>query len=1175
MKCPECGFENLAGMKFCGECGTGLQAAGPSLEPQPEQNKTHLIAEPERKRITALFSDLTGYTAMTERLDPEQVKEIAGRIFIKIKRIVAKYEGFIERVMGDGVLIFFGVPRSHEDDPTRAIQAAMEIHDSVKALSPHYEALVGAPLSMHSGINTGLVVTADVDPEKGTHGVAGDAVNVASRLCGLASPGEILVGGETAKRAKYRFMFHELGPKRLKGKVALVNVFKLISVRASAPGIGADRHISSEMVGRDSELERLELQVMNVVKGEGSVVNVVGEAGIGKSRLIAELRKGELMRNVTVLDGRAISIGKHLSFHPIIDLLKQWARIVESDSENTGFDKLEHAIRAIHPAETDEILPFLATLMGMKLKGKHAERFKDIAGESLEKLIFKNVRELIIKGSQLSPTVFVMEDLHWADASSLGLLESLYPLAEKQRLLFINVFRPGYCQSEDRTPQKIRGLLPNQLVEIVIQPLDKETSEALIGNMLDIKGLPYSLSLQISERAGGNPFFIEEVVRSLIDEGAIVRKNGSFEITEKIYSVVIPPTINDVLMARIDRLEERTRQLVKIASVIGRSFFDRILKDVATSIEDIDIRLKYLKDLQLIQDHTRIEELEYIFKHALAQEVAYESTLLQQRKTLHLKVAQSIERRFQERLYEFYGMLAYHYSKAEEPDKAEEWMTRAGEEAMRSSASSEALYYYKEALRLYLDKYGDSADPKKLAVFEKNIAMAYFNNAQHVDAAHYFDKVFLRWGRRPSTSKLSIIAKFAYDILIILCRLYLPWTSSKRIPDQNTNEFFDLTFKKNMALVFTNPRRTFTEGTGEFRESFNYDLAKLETAAIFHCWAGLFVTYAGFYRIGQLVLDHAKGFVDEKKIGLISSYKTATTGHNYLSGKWTEIPQYDELLFNSGVQNGLFTFMAGYTCSQGLFKASRGEFREAGEILGDLSSMCEKYRFGGVLTRILHTELLLICRRLCEAQTQVEDFVVFAMEKGIKPFELHAIGCKAVTQVLLKDLLGAKDSLERSEEIQHKQAFWPPWNVGSSLFAQSMLDIQMLEDAIGGDSRLLVSKYSKAALKSCKKAARNSAKCAAHRTQSFELIGKYYWLIGKQKKALKWFDKSIKEGERLGARPDLSRTYLEVGKRLLEPKSKYREFNDMTATAYLDKAETMFRDMDLQWDLDELEKVYR
>jgi len=1171
MQCPKCGHEIYHTGKFCEECGTTLQLTGPSAELKPEQTTTRPTPEPERKHVTALFSDLSGYTSMTEKLDPEQVKEITGRIFTGVKQIVSQYEGFIERVMGDGVLAFFGVPRSHEDDPTRAVRAAMEIHALVMTMSPEYEALVGAPLTMHSGINTGLVVTADVDPTRGTHGIAGDAVNVASRLSGLAGPGEIFVGEETARRARGRFVFNDLGPQRVKGKAEPITVFRAVGVKAHSRDVAANREISSEMVGRDKELDRLEFQVMKAINGEGSVVNVVGEAGIGKSRLIAELRKRDVMKKVTFLEGRAICIGRNLSFHPIIDLLKQWAGIAEDDSETKGFDKLDRAVRAIHPEEAHEIVPFTAVLMGMKLRGKHAERVKGIEGESLEKLIFKNVRELVTKGSELRPTVVVMEDLHWADASSLLLLESLYRLVEKHRILFINVFRPGYWQEEDQTPEKIREFLPNHYVEMAIQPLDKETSETLIGNMIDIKGFPYSLRVQIGERAGGNPFFIEEVVRSLIDEGAIVRTSGAFEVTDKIDSVVIPSTINDVLMARIDRLEERTRELVKVASVIGRSFFDRIIKDVAASIEHIDTRLAYLKDLQLIRDRTRMQELEYLFKHALAQEVAYESTLLQHRKALHLKVAQSVEKLFQERLHEFYGMLAYHYSKAEDQEKAEYWMTKAGEEALRSSASSEALFYYKESLRLYLDKFGDSADPEKLANFEKNIALAHYNKGQYSDAVPYFDKVLRRWGVRVPKNQVGIAAKLAYDLLITMLRLYLPFPGPKRIPDQRVNEFFDFLLIKDKALLMVSPKRFFAETVGEFREILKYDLTRLDIAAAFHLLTVSMFTFSGFLRMSELVLGNAGKLVDEKKTQDIVLHPLATTVHKYCAGKWTEIPEYDDLVFNRGMMHGLFMDSNAYVLFQGLFKAHQGQLNMVADLWENLIAVMDKFQVRP--PGMLNTEFMVVSRRLTQAQTAANCSIARAVEMGSGPFEFMGLGWRAVAQVLMNDIAAAKDSLARADQIRFKRAFWPPWHLASPLLAQFMLDLQLLEAAIGSESRSLVSEYSKAALNSGKAAVKNSAKFAAHRTWNYQLMGQYYWLICKQRKALKWFDKSVKEGERLGARPDLSRTYMEVGKRLMEPRSKYKELNSITATEYLEKAETMFREMDLEWDLEQLERV--
>ena len=513
--------------------------------------------------------------------------------------------------------------------------------------------------------------------------------------------------------------------------------------------------------------------------------------------------------------------------------------------------KLETAIRRVSSEEADEILPFVATMMGMKLSGKHADRVKDIAGESLEKLIFKNVRDLLARSTEMIPVVIVMEDLHWADTSSLLVLDSVYRLALTQKVVFINVFRPGYWSSEDTNVETVKKRIPDlSVVDIVVQPLDQENSEALINNMLNIKGLHHGVKGQIIERAGGNPFFIEEVVRSLIDQGAVKIGDDGFEVTDRIHSVVIPPTINDLLMARIDRLDEETRNVVKVASVIGRSFFYRLLADVLSRPDDLGIRLEYLKEIQLIRERTRMEELEYLFKHALAQEAAYESTLMQQRKQLHLKVAESIERIFRDRLHEFYGILALHYSKADNLEKAEEYMVKAGEEALRSSASSEAITYFLQALQLYIEKHGEAADPEKLAAFEKNIALAYFNRGQYQNAVHYFDKVFVRWGRRSPKNQVSIIAKLAYDLLIILLRLRLPWTRRKRIPDQRVNEFFDLALKKDKALTVTNPRRFFTEMIGEFRESFKYDLTKLDVAAVFHLTTSGMFSLHGFFSNG-------------------------------------------------------------------------------------------------------------------------------------------------------------------------------------------------------------------------------------------------------------------------------------------------------------------------------------
>ncbi|MHB8203509.1 MAG: ATP-binding protein, partial [Desulfomonilaceae bacterium] len=940
-------------------------------------------------------------------------------------------------------------------------------------------------------------------------------------------------------------------------------------------GSGLYRQVSPDMVGRDRELDRLELQVMKVINGEGSVVNVVGEPGIGKSRLIAELKKIDVMKKVKTVEGRAISIGKSLSFHPIIDLFKHWAAIAEDDSEATSAGKLERSIRAVSPSEADEILPFVATLMGIKLQGKYAERVRGIEGEALEKLIFKNVRSLVVKASELRPTVVVMEDLHWADASSLTLLEYLYPLVENCRLLFINVFRPGYWETADRAVERIGELLPNRAFEIAIQRLDQEANDALIGAMLDISGLPHGLLLQIGERSGGNPFFIEEVVRSLIDEGAIVPDGGSFKATDRIHSVVIPPTINDVLMARIDRLEQRTRDLVKVASVIGRSFFDRILKEVADSIEDMDGRLAYLKDLQLIRDRRRMDELEYLFKHALVQEAAYESTLIQQRKAIHLKVAQSIERVFKGRLHEFYGMLAYHYSKADDLEKAEQYMVKAGEEALLSSASSEALDYYQEGLRLYLERCGPVADPEKIATFEKNIGIAFFNKTQWARAVEYLEKVFELWGAPVPKANLKGYLRLARDLLVVIKTLYFPSFRTRPIPSEREKEIFEQSMKFGLALPFVDNTRQVLAAMAFLSRTTRYDIARIPYGPQWWAYGGALFSYSGVsLTLADRFLKYSRQIAVTSDFAASIEYVLWNTVNQCNKGVWNEIEKVDHDLIERGLRCGDFWHVTVYIWYVGLPKAEQGEFNQVTELIEKCFQIANDfdYEYAKLHALLLGTVLSVRKRCLCEAIVSSDEGISIS-QRTSEIHEMMFLGFKGEAQQLLGDTEGSRRTMARARSLYEKQKFFAPLFAAPYLVASFVADISQLEQEVQAKTPSSGVNFRGDAYRSGKAALRNARRYAPYRTKILRLMGLYYWLVGKQRKALKWWDRAIKEGERLGARPDLSRTYFEVGKRLLEPQSKYRELNGITATDYLEKAETMFRDMGLEWDLQELERV--
>lgn len=1159
MQCPKCKFENPDGFQFCGKCGLSFGRQSDSAIP---------VADSERKRVTALFSDLSGYTAITARLDPEEVKEITSRIFDGIREIVNKYEGSIERFAGDGVLALFGVPRAHEDDPIRAIHAALEIHAHVDSLSPEYRTKIDSALNMHSGINTGLAITADADPDRGTHGVTGDAINVASRLSDLARAQEIIVGPETHRACKRHFAFEALKPEKVKGKSEVISVFKIIPDMAPATYARAGRQVFSRMVGRDSELTELEQLVMKAVKGEGDVVHVIGEAGIGKSRLIAELKKQAVMQEVTVLEGRAISIGKNLSFHPLIDLFKQWARIADDDTPSQAVHKLEDAIQKIDPNEIEEILPFVATLMGMKLTGGYARRIEAIKGDAKEKLILKSVGDLLIKTSSQQATVLIMEDLHWADTSSLELLRSLQLLAVKYRLLFISVFRPGYLETA-----KNRALFGSPVI-VNLQPLEIKHSESLINNMLDIKGLPAALKHRIVSRSGGNPFFIEEVIRSLIDEGAVVIKDQGFEVTDKLEKVVIPATINDVLMARIDRLEEPTRQLVKIASIIGRSFFDRIIKTVADSIDRLDSRLTDLKEMQLIRSHMRMQELEHMFKHALVCETAYESTLIQQRKALHLKVAAAIETVFKKRLSEFYGMLAFHYGKGEDLEAAEHYMNKAGEEALKASASSEALQYFQESVKFYVDRHGDNADPEKLLSFKRNLARAHLSRGNFSEALFYFEEILASKGYKFSRSNSTAIIKWLWDIIGVTLTLYAPLKSENRIPGSQEIEDLEVFYRRGLCLVHTDSKKFIFECVSGLRRMLRLDLRGspqgLEWMVNF-C-AG--VNVAGFPSFGAKLLKRAEAISGCKAANELGfALGRVLIGIN--AGSWKSIPDLDAAIVDSALRKGDLYFLTAYLLHQGCLKLELGEFDEAEQCAQKLHLITESYGydFARVHYQFVMTNLLIRRRAYHEALSEAEKGVSIAEQADMNPPRLRSIGVKIIVDTVMGRLEAAALSVKEGESLLAELGIVGPLYRAPFVLGCHLTHLELLKEAIKNGGPTEIRKYRREAYRRGKMAVKASQRHALYRVWILKSIGDYYWLVENQKRALKWWGIAINEGKELGARLDLAHTYFTVGKRLLDPLSTYRELHGTDARGYLEKARVLFTEMGLKQDLVELDRI--
>ena len=710
MKCPKCQAENPEGSKFCGSCGAKLERICPSCKsPNPPQFKfcsecgksltpaakelTTSEPEGERKYVTVMFSDLSGYTAMSEKLDPEEVKEIMGRIFGEIAQIVARYEGFIEKFIGDAVVAFFGVPKAHEDDPIRAIKVAREIHELVAAISPEIEKRTGNPVSMHTGVHTGLVVTGEVNAEKGTHGLAGETINVASRLSSLAKAGEILVGHDTYRQSEGHFTFEDLAPTTLKGKTEPVRIHKVISSKERPLTIHRLSGLKANLIGRKAELAQLREAVENLRKGRGSIFSICGDAGTGKSRLVEEFKNSMAPKGIQWIEGHAYAYAQNIPYFPLIDLLNRILHIEENDTSENVRKKIESGVEQL-VNKRESVVPFVGSLYSL--------RYPEIEAVSPEfwKSRLQEAIQVILSGlAKKTQTIFFLEDLHWADPSFAELLRSA--LREiREPAIVICAYRPSFSLF---TGHQI-GNLDKVYQEIRLQDLSLSEAESMLESLLSAERIPSDLKRFVQAKAEGNPFYLEELINFLIESEALVRDNGSWKITKAIAESDISPTIHGLISGRLDRLEKDTKRILQEASVIGRAFLYDILKRITGLHNRVDRGLSTLERLDFIRTRSLQPELEYMFKHPLTQEVVYNGLLKKERRDIHEQIALVMERFFHERLPEFYETLAFHFLRGRSTIKAIEYLIKSGEKSLGRYAVQESHEYYKEAYRLIAQK---------------------------------------------------------------------------------------------------------------------------------------------------------------------------------------------------------------------------------------------------------------------------------------------------------------------------------------------------------------------------------------------------------------------------------------------------------------------------------------
>ena len=702
----------------------------------------------ERRVITAVFADLVGSTSLGERLDPEELKLIVGDAVARVIDAVESFGGTIKDLAGDGVLALFGAPTAHEDDPERAVRASLRIVEEIADYAQEVEDAWGVGgFGVRVGVQTGPVVVGAIGAGgRVEYAALGDAVNTAARLQSAAGPAEVLVGEATMRLVEPMFDWGEPTELQLKGKSAPV----VARVAQAATGVRAGMRglegVEARLIGRERELDEGRRAVAGALAGTGGILFVTGEPGIGKTRLVAELR--DLFEAGTPqhgralwLEGRCVSYGETMPYWPFRDLLRSWIGVLADEPELRVRVALRRMAERLFGARAGEISPYLAALLGLTLEPDAAKRLAELSPEALQYRTFEVVREVIARLAEAGPLAVVLEDLHWADATSLQLLERLFGDTEGTALLLVLTSRlerdhPWWRAKEDAARQ-----LPHRITDVTLEALSGDAGRELLHALVGEGTLPADVERRILEPAEGNPFFLEELIRSLVDAGAVTHDEDGWRFVHDV-PLEVPPTVEKVILARIDRLDAGARDALVAASVLGRQFGLPLLEAVVEG-EDGAVRqsLLDLMRLDLVREGRRWPEPEYRFKHALIQEAAYRTLVTADRNRLHREAATWLEARYEGREEEVAGLLAHHWLAADDEDKAVTYLTIAGDRARQEYALDEAIGHYRELLPI-LERQGEG---REIALVLFKLALALHMSLRFKEANETYQRAFPFW----------------------------------------------------------------------------------------------------------------------------------------------------------------------------------------------------------------------------------------------------------------------------------------------------------------------------------------------------------------------------------------------------------------------------------------------
>ncbi|MDC7742360.1 MULTISPECIES: adenylate/guanylate cyclase domain-containing protein [Rhizobium] len=748
MECAGCGVDIQSGFAFCPQCGTRQPVpcaacgnpcqpdfafcprCGASIEGKVQSvSKLSVEAVPsksagdaDRRPVTVLFADLCGFTTLSEQIDPEVMRVLQNELFEEMTQAVEAYGGFVDKFVGDALLALFGAPVAHEDDPVRALGAALDMIRRAAEVGERWHARAGVPLRLHIGINSGPVVTGGFGAvSTKSYSVTGDTVNTAQRLQSMAGENDILVGPLTYRLTRHAFAFDSLGAQTLRGKSGNVLVHRLtglLEAPHTARGLES-LGLQAPMIGRDTELSRLLTCLDLACGGAAQLVRLIGEAGIGKSRLanefVAIAGTADRFQGLAIRKATCSPLGEQ-SYGTLAAVVRSAYGIGERDDLDRTRQLLATGFRALDLTQEDVegLLPLFQHVLGL---GDPDGALRHIEPEQLRRQIFYAVRTVFERRLAQSPLLLVIEDLHWADAASLEVLRFMMDRLERSRLMLLAIYRP----TSQTDP------LDSHRVNVTVQrlgPLAAADGQRLLAALFG-EGhgkLPVAMRKRILDRAGGNPLFIEEILRALIDMGTLHNDGQRWHLAAEDTDVDIPVNLQALLLARVDRLPQEIRRLAQEAAVVGPKFDTALLRAITADPSAVDAALDYLCDANITEELRGPDAAispGYRFSQTLMHDVVYHNLLLQRRMELHLRIGRVLERQYgltPERP-EHLTQLGHHFSLTAEKAKGASYLMAAGDLARKTYANDDAMRLYRQALAVFANE--PEATAEQLALLER------------------------------------------------------------------------------------------------------------------------------------------------------------------------------------------------------------------------------------------------------------------------------------------------------------------------------------------------------------------------------------------------------------------------------------------------------------------------